>query len=87
MAKDEVRPMVEDDLKKDVDELMKAELENIRILNNPKKKKKKKKGKKKGKKKKKKRLKLPGYKRVGDMDRKDILVQLIQNGIVKKLPP
>jgi hypothetical protein len=32
-------------------------------------------------------LKLPGFKAIRDIDKKDLLVQLIQNGIVKKLPP
>lgn len=50
---------------------------------------KKKKGKKKkGKKKKKKKgPKLPGYKLIRDRDIYDLLVELIQQNIVKKLPP
>uniref|UniRef100_A0A7S3IQL7 ATPase AAA-type core domain-containing protein n=1 Tax=Strombidium inclinatum TaxID=197538 RepID=A0A7S3IQL7_9SPIT len=54
------------------------------------KKKKKKKGKKKkGKKKKKKKKgpKLPGFKMIKDLQTKEILVQLINHNIVKKLPP
>ena len=50
---------------------------------------KKKKGKKKSKKKKKKKkkgLKLPGYKQIKDMSVKEILVTLINNNIVKKIP-
>ena len=47
---------------------------------------KKKKKSKKKKKKKKKGLKLPGFKAIRDIDKRDLLVQLIQNGIVKKLP-
>ena len=53
---------------------------------------KKKKGKKKKKKKKKKGKKkskfkgLPGYKAIADYDIKEVLVQLIQNNIVKKIP-
>lgn len=62
------------------------ELENMRIIAGIKSKKKKKKSKKK-KKKKKKGLKLPGFKAIRDIDKRDLLVQLIQNGIVKKLPP
>ena len=56
-------PSIEDQLKNDVDEMIKMELENMRTLSGVKAKKKK--GKKKGKKKKKKKkkgLKLPGYK-------------------------
>lgn len=52
-----------------------------------KKKGKKKKKNKKKKKKKKKGLKLPGYKHVRDMSKEEILVLLIENNIVKKLPP
>jgi hypothetical protein len=57
-----------------VDDLIKIELENMRILAGIKSKKKKKKGKKKGKKGKKKGLKLPGYKAIRDLDKKDVLV-------------
>ena len=42
---------------------------------------------KKKKKKKKKGLKLPGYKQIKDMSPKEILVNLINHNIVKKLPP
>lgn len=85
MAKDEVMPELQDEYKKEVDELIKIELENMRIIAGIKAKKKKKK--KKGKKKKKKKgLKLPGFKAIRDIDKRDLLVQLIQNGIVKKLP-
>ncbi len=79
-------PDLQDSYKKDVDELIKIELENMRIIAGIKAKKKKKK-KKKSKKKKKKGLKLPGFKAIRDIDKRDLLVQLIQNGIVKKLPP
>lgn len=51
---------------------------------------KKKKGKKKGKKakkKKKKGIKLPGAKYIKDKNEYELLVELIQHGIVKKLPP
>lgn len=58
------------------------------ILQKQKQKKKKKGKKKKGKKKKgKKGPKLPGYKYIRDRDVYDLLVELIQNNIVKKLPP
>jgi SpoVK/Ycf46/Vps4 family AAA+-type ATPase len=38
-------------------------------------------------KKKKKNIKLPGYKYCGNRDKYDLLVELIQHNIVKKLPP
>lgn len=85
MAKEEVMPDLIEEYKKDVDALIKIELENMRIIAGIKAKKKKKKSKKK--KKKKKGLKLPGFKAIRDIDKRDLLVQLIQNGIVKKLPP
>ena len=76
MAKEEVLPSVEEEYKIQVDEMIKIELENIKLLSGIKKKKKK--GKKKKKKKKKKKgLKLPGYKAIKDIDKKDLLVQLI----------
>ena len=62
-TREDVMPSIEDQLKNDVDEMIKMELENMRTLSGAKAKKKK--GKKKGKKKKKKKkkgLKLPGYK-------------------------
>lgn len=68
--------------------MIKIELANMMTLSNAKAKKKK--GKKKGKKKKKKKtkgLKLPGYKQIKDMSPKEILVNLINHNIVKKLPP
>ena len=87
MAKEEVMPNVEDEFKKEVDDMIKVELENMRILAGIKDKKKKKKKSKKKKKKKKKGLKLPGFKMIRDIEKQDLLVQLIQNNIVKKLPP
>jgi SpoVK/Ycf46/Vps4 family AAA+-type ATPase len=87
-TRDDVMPSIEDQLKNDVDEMIKMELENMRTLSGAKQKKKK--GKKKGKKKKKKKkkgLKLPGYKMIKDMNVKEILVTLINNNIVKKIPP
>ena len=86
MAKEEVLPLVKDELKDAVDDMIKVELENMRILAGIKSKKKKKKKKSK-KKKKGKGLKLPGFKAIRDIAKEDLLVQLIQNGIVKKLPP
>jgi len=71
MAKEEVMPSVEDEYKKDVDEMIKIELENMKILAGIKTKKKKKK---KPKKSKKKGLKLPGFKAIKDMEKQDILV-------------
>ena len=89
LARDEVMPIVEKEFKKEVDEMIKMELENIKLARASGKKKKgkgkkKKKGKKKGKKK---ANKLPGAKYVRDMTEYDMLVELVKNGIVKKLPP
>merc|ERR1712195_386442 len=87
-TRDDVMPSIEDQLKNDVDDMIKMELENMRTLSGAKQKKKK--GKKKGKKKKKKKkkgLKLPGYKQIKDMNVKEILATLINNNIVKKIPP
>jgi len=87
-TRDDVMPSIEDQLKNDVDEMIKMELENMRTLSGVKAKKKK--GKKKGKKKKKKKKKgpkLPGFKMIKDMNVKEILVTLINNNIVKKIPP
>jgi len=73
-----------------VDEMIKMELENLKLqLAGGKKKKgkgkkKKKKGKKKGKKK---ANKLPGARWIKDMTEYDMLVELVKNGIVRKLPP
>jgi len=75
MAKDEVMPELQEEYKKEVDELIKIELENMRIIAGIKAKKKKKKKAKK--KKKKKGLKLPGFKAIRDIDKRDLLVQLI----------
>ena len=61
-------PILHDKYKKDIDEMINIELENMRLLAGGKKKKgKKKKGKKKKKKGKKKGLKLPGYKMIKDL--------------------
>ena len=83
-------PLVEKEYQKDVDEMIKMELENIKLAaaGGKKKKGKKKKGKKKkGKKGKKKKNNLPGAKYIRDMTEYDMLVELVKNGIVKKLPP
>jgi len=78
MAKTEVMPSLEEEYKTQVDDMIKMELENMRMLSGVKAKKKK--GKKKGKKKKKKKkkgLKLPGFKLIKDMTNQEILIQLI----------
>jgi hypothetical protein len=88
MATLSVRPEVEKKKSKLVDAMIAQELENMMKL--AKQKAKKKKGKKKGKKKKgkkKKGPKLPGFKYIKDCLPYDLLVELIQNNIVKKLPP
>ena len=90
MARAEVMPQVEKEYQKDVDEMIKMELENLKLAaaGGKKKKGKKKKGKKKkAKKGKKKANKLPGAKYIRDMTEYDMLVELVKNGIVKKLPP
>ena len=72
-------PLLEEEYKVAVDDMIKMELDNMRLLSNAKAKKKKKKGKKKKKKKKKKLPKLPGMKMIKDLidEPKQILVQLI----------
>lgn len=88
MARDEVMPIVEKDLKKDVDDMIKTELETLKtMLHGAKKKKKKGKKKKTKKKKKKKKINLPGASALKDMVEYDMLVELVKSGIVKKLPP
>ena len=67
--------------------MMKLELENMKALSGVKKKKNKKKKKGKKKKGKKKKLKLYGAKYIKDMEPYDMLVELVKNGIIKKLPP
>lgn len=75
MTKGEVLPLLEEEYKTTVDEMIKVELDNIRLLSGGKGKKKKgKKKKKKGKKKKKKGLKLPGFKYIKDMQKEEILM-------------
>ena len=87
MARADVMPEVEEEFKQAVDDMIKVELENMRLLGGFKSKKKKKGKKKKKKKKKGKKKKLPGEKQIDKMDIKDILVELVQHGIVKKLAP
>ena len=86
LAKDEMMPVLKKKLSDDVDEMLKMELENMKLLSGVKAKKKKKK---KAKKKKKKKggLKLPGFKYIKNTLKTDLLVNLIQQNIVKKLPP
>jgi SpoVK/Ycf46/Vps4 family AAA+-type ATPase len=78
MAIQSVRPEVEKKKTALVDAMIKQELANMMVL-----------AKQKGKKKKKgkKGPKLVGYKYIKDSDPYDLLVQLIQHNIVKKLPP
>ena len=90
MLRDEVFPKIVDSLKKNIDEMLNLELENMRALMGLKqkgKKGKKKKGKKGKKKKAKKGPKLPGVKLLRGMDEYDMLIDLVKNNIVKKLPP
>ena len=88
MAIIQARPEVEKKIAASVDVMILQELQNMMVLAKQKQKKKKGKGKKKKKKsKKKKGPKLPGYKFIRDRDPYDLLVELIQHNIVKKLPP
>lgn len=86
MAISSVRPEVEKKKTALVDAMIKQELNNMMVLAKQKQKKSKKKKNKKSKKKKK-NIKLPGYKYCGNRDKYDLLVELIQHNIVKKLPP
>ena len=89
MAEEEVMPEVEKEYQKDVDEMIKMELDNLKIAGSGGKKKKKggKKKKKKARKGKKKVNKLPGARYIRDKTEYELLVELVQCGIVKKLPP
>lgn len=89
MLKDEVMPKVEKGLRKIIDAMLDLELNNMRALMGVKAKKGKKKGKKKKKKKSKKNKgpKLPGYKLIAKLKGKDMLVELVRAGVVKKMPP
>lgn len=87
-AKKEIMPDIEEEFKQIVDKMILIELANMKALRGIKSKKKKgKKGKKKGKKGKKKKGKpLPGEKVARKLDVKDLLVELVTQGIAKKLP-
>ena len=90
MLRGEVYPKVTNSITKNVEEMLNLELENIRMLMGMKqkgKKKAKKKGKKNKKKKTKKGPKLPGVKMLKGMDEYDMLIDLVKNNIVKKMPP
>jgi IQ and AAA domain-containing protein len=89
LAKDQVKPLLEKEFTKQIDEMIKIELENLKEMQGggkKKKKGKKKKGKK-GKKKKEKPLKLPGAKYLKGKEPEEILLDLVSQNIVKKLPP
>ena len=78
MAREQVMPDVQKQLTKEVDEMLKQELDNMRALSGVKAKKKKKGKKKKGKKgKKAKKIKLPGGKLIFGIPDYDILKELI----------
>ena len=80
-------PEITEELKAEVDDCIKTELENMRLIAGIKAKKKKGK-KKKGKKKKKKGLKLPGLsKELKAKKPHELMSTLVQNEIVRKLPP
>ena len=87
MAREEVLPLVKKEYQTEVDAMIKMELENMRTLAGIKAKKKKKKKAKKKKKGKKKAIKLPGAKYIKDRSTLDLLNELIENNIVKRLPP
>ena len=90
MLKEQVMPEVQKSLKKQIDDMLNLELENMRMLMGIKqktKKGKKKKGKKGKKKKGKKGPKLPGAKYLKGVDEYDMLIELVKNSIVKRLPP
>jgi hypothetical protein len=87
MIRDEIMPELTEELKIDVDDCIKTELENMKLIMGIKSKKKKgKKKKKKGKKKK--GLKLPGLsKELKAKKPHELMSALVQNEIVRKLPP
>jgi hypothetical protein len=82
MLRDEVFPKIVDSLKKNIDEMLNLELENMRALMGIKQK-----GKKGTKTTGKTGPKLPGVKLLRGMDEYDMLIDLVKNNIVKKLPP
>jgi hypothetical protein len=87
MLRDEVLPQVQKELTKQIDDMLDLELANMRVLMGIKSKKKKGKKKKNKKKKGKKGPKLPGYKAIRGIEPLTLIVELIKNSIVKKLPP
>jgi len=89
MARSEVMPILEEEYKKLVDEMTNIELENMKMFGGfgKKKKKKGKKKKKKGGGKKKGMKGLPGYKNYINTPTEELLQLLINQCIVKKLPP
>ena len=88
-AKDEMMPVVEKEITLEVDEMIKTELENLRLVMGIKAKKKKKKGgKKKGRKgKKAKKIPLPGGKLIYEYSDYEILKELVNCQICKYMPP
>jgi hypothetical protein len=88
--KAEVKPSVEKSLVSSVDDMLNLELMNLRMIMGLKVKTKKKGKKKKGSKKKQKRKKgpkLPGAKWCKNMEEYDMLIELVKQNVVKKLPP
>ena len=79
-------PSILEEYKMQVDEMIKIELENMKMLAGIKSKKKKSK-KKQRKKAKKRGLKLPGFKSIKDIAPKELLMQLVNYNIAKKIPP
>jgi IQ and AAA domain-containing protein len=86
LCREEMEPVLKKRYNEEIDEMLKIELENMKLLSGVKAKKKKGKKKKAKKKKKGKGLKLPGYKQIKNRVKTDLLCDLIQNNIVKKLP-
>lgn len=90
MLRAEVYPKLKNSITQNVEEMLNLELEHMRMqmgMKQKAKKKGKKKGKKKNKKKAKKGPKLPGVKLLKNMDEYDMLIDLVKNNVVKKLPP
>lgn len=86
LARVEVMPLIEKQFKDEVDEIIKCELANMKQIRNVKVKKPKKPKKKKTKKPKKKKLP-QGYSLIKDMKIEEVLVELINNNICKRIPP
>lgn len=87
MAKEKVRPEVEEELRVVCDELITMELENLRLKYGLKKPKSKKKGKMGKMGKKGKMGKIPGANLCKNRDPRDMLAELVEAGIVKKFMP